>query len=695
MELNDFFEEFRQEIDERHILSGNTLREEFFNSVTEILFEADEIIGEPVYTYFESSLSKNQHCQIDGYSWNEVDGVLSLYVLSYAFESKEITLLDKATANKQFNLAKNFFVKANEISEEAENSNEGYDLAYNIVHAFEQEDNEFYNMTEVKIVILTTKSRVASLDILESEVLSSFPKIKVSYQIYDINLLYQINISKSGKSDLVIDFPRPISTIQANKTEEYTSYLCSISGYDLAELYNRYGSRLIEGNIRSFLQTCGKVNKGIRATILKEPEKFFAYNNGITATCSAIKIQDNQIFEIINLQIVNGGQTTASLANVLQNDGADSQLKMVFVPMKLNLVSDVEVANNLIPNISRYANSQNKVSDIDLASNHPYHRRMEDLSRKIRTPLLNGFNYGTYWYYERANGQYAQETYKMSKSIKKNFEKQHPKNQMFKKSDLAKYHNIFEKNPHIASKGGAAAFRKFSEWILKTWDNDNSIIDKVYFKEQVANIIIFQEVDYIVKNAPWYNSYKANINAYSISYLYWWVNKKRKQIDFQKIWNEQKISSELREIFEVITKFVNDYLTSEDRPVANVTEWAKREKCWISLINIQNIISEDFDFGRSMIKKEKRKPLKVNLSVGAMNIFYKIYGSEELYHKFHEEVQRSSNFSADDLLLIDRIYNSEEIGKELTYEENQSFEKVLIKYAESNPIFKILLSRRI
>lgn len=695
MELNEFYEGFWQEIDEKHRLSGNTLREEFFNTFTEKLSEANEIIDEPVYTYFESPLSKNQRCQIDGYSWNEVDGVLSLYISSYTFGSERVVLLDKTAANRNFNLAKNFLIKANEISEEAESSNEGYDLAYSIDHAFEQEDNEFYPMSEVKIVILTDKSRASSLDILEAEILSKSPKIKITYQIYDINLLYQLNISKSGKAELVINFTHPISAIQANKTEEYTSYLCSISGYELAELYNQYGSRLIEGNIRSFLQTRGKVNKGIRATILKEAGKFFAYNNGITATCSAIQMRDNQIFEITNLQIVNGGQTTASLANVLQNDKAETQLKMVFVPMKLNLVPDVEVANTLIPSISRYANSQNKVSDIDLASNHPYHRRMEDLSRKIRTPLLNGFNYGTYWYYERASGQYAQETYKMSKSIKKNFEKQHPKTQMFKKSDLAKYHNIFEKNPHIASKGGAGAFRKFSEWILKTWDKDNSLIDEIYFKEQVANIIIFQEVDRIVKSALWYNSYKANINAYSISYLYWWVNKQRKQIDFQKIWNDQKISSELREIFEIITEFVNNYLTSEDRPVANVTEWAKREKCWIGLINIKNIISEDFDFGRSMIKKEKRKPLKVNLSVGAMNVFYKIYGNEEFYYKFHDEVQNSSNFSADDLLLIDRIYNSEEIGRELTYEENHSFEKLLIKYAESNPIFKILLSRRI
>ncbi|MGO2644963.1 MAG: AIPR family protein, partial [Lactococcus cremoris] len=209
MDLNEFYEGFWQEIDEKHRISGNTLREEFFNTVTEKLSEADEIIDEPVYTYFESYLSKNKRCQIDGYSWNEVDGVLSLYISSYTFESDIVALLDKTTANRNFNLAKNFLMKANEISEEAETSNEGYDLAYSIDHAFEHEDNEFYNMNEVKIVILTDKSRASSLDILEAEILSDSPNIKITYQIYDINILYQLNISKNGKAELVINFTHP------------------------------------------------------------------------------------------------------------------------------------------------------------------------------------------------------------------------------------------------------------------------------------------------------------------------------------------------------------------------------------------------------------------------------------------------------------------------------------------------------
>jgi hypothetical protein len=169
-----------------------------------------------------------------------------------------------------------------------------------------------------------------------------------------------------------------------------------------------------------FLQTKGKVNKGIRTTILTKPTLFFAYNNGIAATASSIDIQTingiPHIQKITSLQIVNGGQTTASLAMALLNDKKDdseNKIAQISVPMKLSIVNH-EKALELIPNISRYANSQNKVSESDLWSNHPFHIRMEDFSRRIKTPATDGKQFGTRWYYERANGQYQQETYKVN-----------------------------------------------------------------------------------------------------------------------------------------------------------------------------------------------------------------------------------------------------------------------------------------
>ena len=141
----------------------------------------------------------------------------------------------------------------------------------------------------------------------------------------------------------------------------------------------------------------GKINKGIRNTILNEPEMFFAYNNGIAATAYDVKIEAGEICplitEITSLQIVNGGQTTASLASALVNDKERANgLKDIYVPMKLSVVTP-EKAMELIPNIAKYANKQNKVSDADFFSNHAFHVRMEDFSRRILAPAVMGNQY--------------------------------------------------------------------------------------------------------------------------------------------------------------------------------------------------------------------------------------------------------------------------------------------------------------
>lgn len=298
-----------------------------------------------------------------------------------------------------------------------------------------------------------------AINIIESTIEKN---IRVDYSIYDLSRMKLIDESVNGKEPLIIDLwedfqAEGIPVLPASKTNDYQAYLCNIPGELLAKMYNRYQSRLLEGNVRSFLQTKGKVNKGIRNTIINNPEMFFAYNNGIAATAEAIEISQNKEGLVItgfkSLQIVNGGQTTASLANSWENDtklNSIEQIKKIFVPMKVSVVSQ-KSAEELIPNISRYANSQNKVSDADLASNHPFHRKVEELSRRLHAPAVDGVQFGKYWYYERANGQYRQETYKATETSKKKFELRNPKNQMFKKVDLAKYYNIYLQKPHIAS----------------------------------------------------------------------------------------------------------------------------------------------------------------------------------------------------------------------------------------------------
>jgi hypothetical protein len=155
----------------------------------------------------------------------------------------------------------------------------------------------------------------------------------------------------------------------------YDCYLAIIPGEVLAKLYKEYSNELLESNVRAFLGQAGTFNKGIRDTIRTKPQMFLPYNNGITATAERVETQiiDNQlvITKLNDFQIVNGGQTTASLFHT-QRKFKDADLSKIYVQMKLTVIKDKEQKNIEVPNISRFANSQNKVTELDLSSNNPY-----------------------------------------------------------------------------------------------------------------------------------------------------------------------------------------------------------------------------------------------------------------------------------------------------------------------------------
>ncbi len=555
--------------------------EEFISYVSNILVEAEQLEDDIIYLPFEGIGSSRRKIQIDGYFYNELDEYLALYIVA-PLTYGELSTLTVSNANTYFNRAKAFIEDASLIVKNAEESAPVYGLAIDI-------GKRFKSVRKYCIYLLT--DMVMSRNLRQFE-LGAIKGIPVEPRIIDISNLHQLEESKTGKEDLVIDMRKyaaqGIPCLPASQTDEYTAYLCNIPGMALAELYNEFGGRLLEGNVRSFLQTKGKVNKGIRNTILNAPDMFFAYNNGIAATAFDLKVEStpNGLFitEITALQIVNGGQTTASLASALLKDKRDSseeKLKRIYVPMKLSVVSP-EKAQELIPNISRYANSQNKVSDADLWSNHPFHIRLETISRRMLAPAVAGNQYGTHWYYERANGQYKQETYKLSEAQRKNFEMQNPKSQMFKKTDLAKFMHIRMCMPHTASTGGQKSFAKFAEWAAAQWEKNESNFNDKFFREVVAMAILFRQADKIVKAQSWYNSYKANIVAYTLSKIIHTVatDYRDKTIDYRAIWMKQDLSDAWVHQIEITSKYIYDLLVDEKRPVEHVTECAKQERCW-------------------------------------------------------------------------------------------------------------------
>lgn len=594
--------ELVNEIKAKAISDNMSDRESFFQIYCEKL-EQSEIIEDFHYLHFKTIGSRNRSIKIDGYVYNELDSKLTLFIipsLAY-FEDKSLTKTDAETLFKR---AKYFYFDVEKIVSEAEESSEGYGLAYDIL-------NKKIEITVLEIVILTDYVKSNAINIIESTIEKN---VRVDYSIYDISRMGLIDESVNGKEPLIInleDFQAEgIPVLPASETNDYRAYLCNIPGELLAKMYNKYQSRLLEGNVRAFLQTKGKVNKGIRNTIINNPEMFFAYNNGIAATAESIKISQGKDGLVItgfkSLQIVNGGQTTASLANAWENDiklNSREQIKKIFVPMKVSVVSQ-KSAEELIPNISRYANSQNKVSDADLASNHPFHRKVEDLSRRLHAPAVGGAQFGKFWYYERANGQYRQETYKATDAFKKNFELRNPKNQMFKKVDLAKFYNIYLQKPHIASAGSQKSFNKFSEWMIKQWDKNPDFVNDDFYRKVIALCILFKKSDTIVRNQDWYDSYKANIVAYTLSLIFYKVENDfpESTIDLNQIWKDQDLSYGWEKQIQKVAYLIYKHLTREDRTVENVTEWAKKETSWEWAKEIE--FNYDADFISQLVNKK-------------------------------------------------------------------------------------------
>lgn len=569
-------------------------KEEFLEYATNLLIEAEEI-EDFNYVPYEGIGKRNKKVQVDGYAYSDLDETLSVFIATPLEYDDDLTI-SATDATKYFGLVAAFLDNAEFITENAEPSSAGYGFATDVIGLYK-------NIQKYKIYLISDREKSKTL--LQLDKIQARGK-EVECYIWDIKRLMELEASKMGREEIVIklsDFGiKGIPCMLASQTDDYKAYLCNMPGILLANLYNTYSGRLLEGNVRSFLQVRGKVNKGIRATILNEPDMFFAYNNGIAATAYNINVEQadgiSYITEITSLQIVNGGQTTASLATALlkdKKDNSEENIKKISIPMKLSIVLP-EKSDKLISNIARYANSQNKVSDADLWSNHPFHIRMEEFSRRIIAPATNGKQYGTYWYYERANGQYNQETYKSTPAEKTRFENQNPKKQKITKTDLAKYMHVLGMRPDIAAAGGQKAFVKYADAVSTLWEKDSSIFNEDYFKTAASMALLFHESDRIVRQQEWYRSYKANIVEYALAKIFHTVQTQHSEsvVNFKVIWQKQQLSAAWEKQIEDASYVMYQYLIREDRGIENVTEWAKRENCWKGAKSLHYELQEDF-----------------------------------------------------------------------------------------------------
>lgn len=547
----------------------------------------EHLVGGEIFDDFNisyySGQARRRRYKVDAYTYDEYDNSVSLIIAEYSGE-EEISTLTQTEAQTLFGRLR--VVIEESISGRLRNEIEISTPAYDLVDLVYSKRNE---LRKIKFYIITDKEMSGRISSFSQDAISSIP---CEYHLWDIVRFHRMLQTGDGHEPVEIDLTEfiteglPCLPAHSVSSRHVTCYLSALPGVLLADIYDTYGSRLLEGNVRTFLSARGNVNKGIRRTILSdEKDLFFAYNNGIAATASEVEtvLIGGQMYlqSIKNLQIVNGGQTTASLSNTRFRDKAS--LDSIYVQMKLTVVEDMTLANEIVPNISRYANSQNKVSEADFFSNHEFNIRMQQISRRLWAPAALGAQNETHWFYERARGQYENEQAKMTPSQKKAFAQMNPKSQLFDKTTLAKVDNSWRCNPHIASAGAQKSFKKWAETVVTEWEKNDTVFNEQYFKNLVVVLMMFRFLEKTIPKQTWYESgYRANIVVYTISYFNHLVSLQwpDRVLDRDGIWAKQELPEALQRQLIAISEHVFRHITDENRPVINVTEWCKREACW-------------------------------------------------------------------------------------------------------------------
>lgn len=582
MNVQEFHKDFLEEVKATAATEGAGSNAAFVSVASSYLVNAEALSDFTTAFYIGKSGSKKQ--RVDGYVLDEFDYTFNLVIADYTGDEQRETVT-RTYATQQFDFLLHFVEEAlgNKLYREIEPSTPVADLVEQL--RFHRD-----HIRKFRLILLSDGFMSNRISEIEGRMIND---ISVECQIWDIDRIYRVCFSDLGRQDIEIDFKaytngKGIPCLEASNanSDDYRSYLCIIPGKVLADIYDTYGSQLLEGNVRSFLSTKVAVNKKIRETILKIPQNFFAYNNGVSATAMDLQFESAPEGKYItyarDFQIINGGQTTASLSNARHKDAAD--LHQIYVQMKLTEVdNDADKSSDLIRNISRSSNSQNKVSDADFFATHPFHIRMEQISRRIFAPASGGAQYETKWFYERARGQYLQAQMRMTKSQKDKFIAQNPKNHVITKTDLAKYRITWIGVPQSVSKGAQTNFMKFAEMIDDAWAKSDSIFNEKYFKDTVSLAILFKHTEWVVSHQPWFEQgYRANIVTYSLALLHRLIREQfpGSDLDLQLIWTRQQVPDVVTNELVRITKCVFDTITDPSRGTINVTQWCKRDACW-------------------------------------------------------------------------------------------------------------------
>lgn len=403
----------------------------------------------------------------------------------------------------------------------------------------------------------------------------------VAIEIMDMERLYRHTAAGKPRDEVAFNFIDSIGSALPcvyvpDETADYDFALTALPGEVLRALYERYDQQLLEANVRSFLGVAGKHNKGIAVTLRDEPEHFMAFNNGLVIVADEAHFDrtpqgDVGISFLKGFQIVNGGQTTASIY-FAKRKTPSIDLAHVRVPAKIIILRGEGVdREKLISNISRYANSQNAVKNSDLSANRAFHVQFEKLANS--TYLPDGIGR---WFYERAAGGYnvrlslegttPAKLRKLKAAI--------PPSRKLSKNDVAKYVQSWRLLPHIVSLGGEKNFKAFMDALDETPDIVPEPLTVAWYKETISRAIIFRTVHKMVK--PMFPQGQANVAAYLVSVI---SEQLGERLVMDRIWNRQEISEPFRLMLADWAKIVFQAMV-ERAGGKQIPEFAKRPECW-------------------------------------------------------------------------------------------------------------------
>jgi hypothetical protein len=570
MTLDDFFHETRGEIASQ-MSEGASFAELVFSEVVMQHLVDAGMTFEPVVCHFQGKVGSS-NLRLSGYAISDDTDQLDLFVSLYGgFESlTPIQDQDSKTAAQQ---CVRFLelCAAGRLTDRLDPSSDAHSLALTI--------REIYDSLDQVRVFVLTDGVAKSKSFKQREVGGK----SVRLEVMDIERLFRHRSEGKPRDELVIDFnevsgsPLPCVFVPG-QTGDYDYALTAIPGEALRHVYEKFGPRLLEANVRSFLSVKARgVNAGIQGTLRSAPERFMAFNNGIVLVADEMKLaraEDGSpgIIWLRGMQIVNGGQTTASIY-FAKKKYPDTDLGKVRVPAKIIVMKEADPTKEeaLVSDISRFANSQNAVRQSDLSANKPFHIEVERLSLSIYCPDGVGR-----WFYERAAGSYntllSREgtTPARLKALKESV----PVSRKITKTELAKYLMAWDMRPDVVSLGTQKCFDRFMTGMSDKESEGATVVpDAAYFKALVAKAIIFKAVHKTAR--PMVSAFLANVAAYTVSVV---ANSYRDQFDLEKVWRSQGVSYQFLEQVEIWAREVNQRL----HDTANgkmISEWAKRPEC--------------------------------------------------------------------------------------------------------------------